>query len=130
MKYNTSSDRYNRVDSLIKATLLGTESKLLPAKKAADILAKSNMFSEGAEGKKERSMFIKLLKERRKRMTVFITLEFADEVVGFEDKSEVMKNIMDSVVHTANTRGIAPESTHTKMVWVMSEIGEPLIHQF
>ena len=130
MKYNTSSDRYMRVDRLIKATLLGTESKLLPVKKAAALLAKNNMFSEGGEGKKERAMFIRLLTERRKRMMVFITLEFADEVVEFEDKSKVIKNIMDSIVHSANTIGIAPESTYTKMVTVMSEMGSPLVHEF
>jgi hypothetical protein len=130
MKYNTSSDRYKRVEMLIKLTLLGTESKLLSPTKAANLLAKGNKFSEGAEGKKERAMFIKLLKVRRKRMVVVVTLEFADEIISFENKSTVLQNIIDSIVHTANTSGIAPDSTHTKHVMVVGDMGKPLFHKF
>ena len=130
MKYNTSSDRYKRVDNLVKLTLLGEESKLLSPTKVANLLAKNNRFSEGAEGKKERTMFIKLLKDRKKRMILVITLDFADAVSSFEDKSMVIKNVMDSIVHSANTCGIAPEHTYTKYVTVVGDMGKPMVHEF
>jgi hypothetical protein len=55
-----------------------------------------------------------------KKQTFVVTVEFADKICDDNEIKEIAENIASSIIHTANTGGIAPEDseTYTKSVQV------------
>lgn len=122
--------RSKRVQDMIRLILAGEKTRNMTVRQA--VKAMSKYFSEGYEGRMEKSMFIQELELRKRRFNIIINLEFADPITSWEHKNKVLKNVMDSLIHTVDTAGIVPDEceTYTKRIHVIGEQGEPLFHEF
>ena len=123
-------ERERRVDNMVKLIQVGEKTRTMTVKQAVKSMAKH--FSEGYEGKKEKELFIQKLEVRKRRFNIVINLEFADPIISWEHKNQILQNVMDSLVHTANTVGIVPDEceTHTKNITIVGQEGKPLFHEF
>lgn len=84
------------------------------------------LLDEGLISQEEREIIIEALYdfENMKKVTLTITLEFADKVSGNEELQKLAENVATAIVDGANGRGIAPENSDTYLtnVTVSSDV--------